>query len=213
MCRKRVRRESYQSSDTNSSQDATSRNHKKGSLPRKQRKFQQVAPFRRPSFRSPSPFHDWDHDRGVGEGHLSLSQSSEKADDSSQIPESVEPDSSSEVDWESFIREDSVVLPSSNWEAEFLLHQAQALDRTSYKGLLYGALSLPLKDDGADEEEPWHPYDPESIVPERIYELYDIPNEDQIERDGLICYGAVCNFLLQLLRNPLTRFKDAQKRS
>jgi hypothetical protein len=141
--RKRLRGESVQASDQGSSEDGASSNKLEGLPPQKygDRKRQQISHFRRDSLQSLSMFHEWRDGNEVGDP--SPSESSEKADDSSQLPRSKGPDSASELDWELFIREDSEILPYSNWEADFLEHQARIMDRSGYKGLLFSDSGLP----------------------------------------------------------------------
>ena len=78
------------------------------------------------------------------------------------------------MDWTSFFAvlcEDSEMLPSSNWEADFLAYQAQ------------------LKAGGDDS---WCPYDPEIILSGRQIESQGESAID--DADKKICYGAVSCF-------------------
>lgn len=137
---------------------------------------------RRDGFRSPSPFHEWEE--GIETTPPSQSQTSAKETDS-QLPYSEGPDSQSEVDWEALLSDDIEMLPESNWEADFLVHQAQIMGCVNYKSL------------GHDEfiqyngEEPWHPYDPESIHIDGHDELHTDSVDAEMEGDTIVCYGVV----------------------
>lgn len=123
-------------------------------------------------FRSPSPFYEWEVENE--KSPQSQSQSSDKGTDS-QLQSSEGPDSASEMaemDWAAFfavICEDSEMLPSSNWEADFLAYQAQLT---------------------AGGEDAWFPYDPESLPKNQTEILTDSAN-DEAEGEKMICYGVV----------------------
>lgn len=144
---------------------------------------------RKDRFRSPSPFQGWED--GIDITPPSQSQSSEKETDS-QLPYSEGQDSQSDVDWESLLCEDIEMLPESNWETDFLAHQAQIMACSDYRGLQHNELI----DDNGDE--PWHPYDPESMILDGHMELHIDSTKDKLEGDKIICYGVVSpkNFFL-----------------
>jgi len=139
---------------------------------------------RRERLRSPSPIYDWEDFKDISPPDLS-----EETRNESQMPSSDRPDSSSEVDWESFLCKDSEMLPSSNWEAEFLEHQARIIDRHSYKEWTqnedYSALEDP-------EDAPWHPYDPEDVMLQDFEsEVHAESLDNELEGQNTICYGVV----------------------
>ena len=123
-------------------------------------------------FRSPSPFYEWEVDNE--KSPQSSSQSSDKGTDS-QLQSSEGPDSASEMtemDWAAFfavICEDSEMMPSSNWEADFLAYQAQLT---------------------AGGEDAWFPYDPESLPRNQTEILTDSANVEA-EGEKWLCYGVV----------------------
>lgn len=141
----------------------------------------------RDTFQSPSPFHEGED--GIETNTPGPSQSSEKESDS-QLPRSEGSDSASEVDWESLLCEDIEMLPPSNWEADFLVHQAQIMARSDYRGLRYDDLNQSNGDDDSGDE-PWHPYDSESMLVDGQTELHIDSANEEPEGEKIVCYGVV----------------------
>ena len=160
--------------------DETSDDYSMEGVFRKTKRYQLHHP-RRDRFRSPSPFQGWED--GIDTAPPSQSQSSEKETDS-QLPYSEGQDSQSDVDWESLLCEDIEMLPQSNWEADFLAHQARIMACSDYRRLQYDEL---IEGNG---DEPWHPYDPESMIVDSQMELHSDSANDELG-DKIICYGVV----------------------
>jgi len=105
-------------------------------------------------------------------------------DSESKLPES-RGESASEVDWEAFLY-DEQMLPSSNWEAEFLKHEAVMLDNYSYKALIYSDEESRL---GYCDDDPWYPHDPERVL--RAGCESEVAATSEIDGSVIICYGIV----------------------
>lgn len=137
------------------------------------------------TLRSPSPGFQWDNDSN---GDTSVTPSDADGSESG-FPSSDGPDSSLDLDWDSFVcvREDS--LPASNWEAEFLEHKNKVMAATNYKGLFY---DTSIQDDEGQEEDPWYPYDPENVLssPAALADDTVMPIES-LDEELTICYGMV----------------------
>jgi hypothetical protein len=95
------------------------------------------------------------------------------------------------VDFDSFLSESTDFLPESNWEAEFLLHQAEVMAKAAAfsESRFYDST---LSD---DDEEPWHPYDPDY---DQYRELPDLDEADSgsdylhcASKQITVCFGIV----------------------
>ena len=154
----------------------------------KKRKRHQAHDPRTSTIGSPSPVDEGGDVIEESEGdHLQIGQSSDRETES-QIPSSEMRDSQSEVDWESLLCEDIEMLPRSNWEAEFLEYQARMMANSDDRGLRLDESSQ------NPEDEPWYPYDPESMPSNGNTELQNnsIHNGmDGGESDQIVCFGAV----------------------
>jgi hypothetical protein len=195
----RASRKSFEqeSSDRDEISDGYSTNG--GWHPRDEKvKRRQLHHPRKESSRSPSPIHPWEE--GVETAPPTQSQSSEKETDS-QLPCSEGQDSQSEVDWESVLRDD-IEMFDSNWEAEFLVDQAKIMACSDDRD------PLPDEPIQGNEDEPWYPYDPESILSDNHIELHNDSVNDELEGEKLICFGVVsvlstlsCRCILYQLRS------------
>jgi hypothetical protein len=151
---------------------------------RRRRKSHTPLQLRRERLRSPSPLYDWEGFKDITPPSLF-----EESGNESQSPSSDRPDSASEVDWESFLCEDSEMLPPSNWEAEFLKHQERIMDRSSYKGWIQDKEHFASED---LEDAPWYPYDPEDVLlPDFRSEVHAKSLANGFEEQNTICYGVV----------------------
>ena len=127
------------------------------------------------------------------EGHYPHTPRSSDIEAESQVPSSEILDSQSEVDWTSLLCEDVEMLPPSNWEAEFLEYQARMMAESDDRG---------VRHDGSNEDpedEPWYPYDPESMSKDENTELHNDGKHNGIEgdpSDQIVCFGAVSCFHL-----------------
>lgn len=91
---------------------------------------------------------------------------------------------------------DSEMLPPSNFEADFLVHQKQVLSHFDYRGLQYHDWSEFQDNAEAEQDEPWHPYDPEIVSLDHQNDLQTESNIEMLEGEKIICYGAVSALML-----------------
>jgi hypothetical protein len=151
---------------------------------RKRRKSNPQLQLEDSIFRSPSPFLD----RWTDAEEDSPLDLVEESGNDSQLPSDI-PDSGSDFEWDSFICEDSEMLPASNFEEEFLLHRAKLMGSFTYKGW--------IQDEDVDEAEdpndaPWYPCDPDNgLVPESGGDSHMDVSGTNPEESHLMCYGMV----------------------
>lgn len=89
------------------------------------------------------------------------------------------------------------MLPASNWEEEFLKHEARLMDRYSYEGLVEVEAS---EVSGDSQDQPWYPYDPANIVDAHFISELDGEKFPDVA-EGKICYGIVSFSISSILYN------------
>jgi hypothetical protein len=97
------------------------------------------------------------------------------------------PDSASEVDWESYLCEDKM-LPASNWEEDFLNYKVGMMDHPGYKGIFE---DYEQQRSGESGDKPWYPHDPNHSS---NAEMEEAPGPSLLEDQTKICYGMVSSF-------------------
>jgi hypothetical protein len=117
--------------------------------------------------------------------HNGIDTSDNSEDSENELPSSM-PESASDIDWGAFLWEKEM-LPATNWEEEFLKHQANLMDHSSYKGL---AEAEAPEESGDCQDQPWYPYDPANIVEVHIESEVDGEQFPDGAEDK-ICYGIV----------------------
>jgi hypothetical protein len=119
-----------------------------------------------------------------------------KAEDSKNETPTSTPESASDIDWDAFLWEKEM-LPASNWEEEFLKHEAKLTDRYSYKGLV--EVEAP-EESGDSQDQPWYPYDPANIVDAHC--VSEVDGEKFPDgAEGKICYGIVSFSISSILHD------------
>lgn len=189
------RSDANSSSDSNRGSDEDSEiesislhNHSR----RKRRKSNPQLQWKESIFRSPSPFPDhWSDADEVSPPDLV-----EESGNDSHLPSEI-PDSGSDFEWGLFIREDSEMLPVSNFEAEFILHRAEMSGSFTYKGW--------IQDDDSNEPEdpsdaPWYPCDPDNgLVLESGGDLHMESSGNNPEDADVVCYGMIHKVRVKVL--------------
>lgn len=129
--------------------------------------------------------HTWDESCGITS--QDFSDLSHRGEDGSQTPSDL-PDSTFEVEWDSFVCEDGNLLPPSNWEEDFLMHKAKIMNTYSYKGWVLGD----EKDETGDMQDvPWHPYDPDEILDAEFEDESCQISGREVGTTAKLCYGVV----------------------
>jgi len=172
---------SFGDDDEDAFKDVLSHKHRERKRPRRKSSSRHVDPFR-----SSSPLFEWDDSREITPPGLA-----EESPGESQIPSDAG-DTPSDVDWGSFLCEDSETLPASNWEAEFREHQEMVMNSINYKSWgtdnYYGLSEDP-------DDAPWYPCDPDNgLLSEFGHEMHTISRVNSMKENDTICFGMVSHW-------------------